>query len=96
MPEKQEEGVTDGGLAEQLEDRQEIDLKKAPIAVSEDNIYVVWWNSQNRTDNNDVFRRASTDAGNTFAEKINLSNSNSSDSTDLDISADGTDVMVTW
>ena len=31
-----------------------------------------------------------------FGEKINVSNSNRSDSTDADISADGTDVMVTW
>ena len=90
--EQQEEGDSNGIVDPRL---QEID-KKAPIAVSEDNIYVVWWDNQNNTDNNEVFLRASTDAGNTFAEKINVSNSNRSDSTDVEISADGTDVMVTW
>jgi hypothetical protein len=95
VPEQQEEGDTDG-IEEQAREEIEEDLKKAPIAVSEDNIYVVWWDNQNNTDNNEVFLRASTDAGNTFGEKINVSNSNSSDSTDVDISAEGTDVMVTW
>jgi hypothetical protein len=91
--EQQEEGDADGDIEEQA--REQI-VKMAPIAVSEDNIYVVWWDNQNNTDNNEVFLRASSDAGNTFGEKINVSNSNSSDSTDVDISADGTDVMVTW
>jgi hypothetical protein len=40
--------------------------------------------------------RASTNAGNTFGDKINLSNSTKSDSQDAHIDASGDRVFVTW
>jgi hypothetical protein len=41
----------------------------APIAASGDNVYVTWWD--NKTDNWEVYFRASTDNGETF---VNISN----------------------
>jgi len=69
--------------------------KKAPVVVSGNNIYVVWWT--NKTGNNDeVMFRESTDNGKTFSDKINLSNSSKSDSVDAMIDADGDKIAVTW
>ena len=45
---------------------------KAPIVTSGDNTYIAWWT--NRTGNDEVNFRASTDGGATFTDKINLSN----------------------
>lgn len=40
--------------------------------------------------------RASNDGGTTFAEKINLSNTTGAESHDVEIAADGDNVIVTW
>jgi hypothetical protein len=40
--------------------------------------------------------RASTDGGQTFDEKINLSNTTTTDSIDAEIAAEGGKVIVTW
>lgn len=40
--------------------------------------------------------RASSDGGATFADKINLSNSTNAESQDVEIAADGENVIVTW
>lgn len=40
--------------------------------------------------------RISNDAGGTFGEKINLSNTTTTDSVDAEIAADGGNVVVTW
>ena len=40
--------------------------------------------------------RASTDGGATFADKINLSNTTDTQSEDVEIAAEGENVMVTW
>jgi hypothetical protein len=40
--------------------------------------------------------RASTDDGATFTEKINLSNSTDAESQDIQIAANGNNVIVTW
>ena len=40
--------------------------------------------------------RASNDAGATFSDKINLSNSPDADSWRVEIAAEGADVIVTW
>ena len=40
---------------------------KAPIATSGDNIYIAWWT--NKTGNNEVMFRASTDGGVTLEMK---------------------------
>jgi hypothetical protein len=66
----------------------------APIATSGDNVYIAWWT--NKTGNNEVMFRASTDNGATFRDKINLSNSTNADSQDANIDASGDRVFVTW
>src|SRR5213594_2601763 len=48
-------------------------ITKAPITTSGDNVYIAWWT--NKTGNNEVTFRASSDGGKTFGDKINLSNS---------------------
>jgi hypothetical protein len=67
---------------------------KAPIVTSGDNIYITWWT--NKTGNNEVMFRASTDNGATFGDKINLSNSTKSESRDAQIAASGDRVFITW
>jgi hypothetical protein len=44
----------------------------------------------------DVMFRSSTDGGQTYNDKINLSNSSNADSTDAAISAEGGSITVTW
>ncbi|MFL6317026.1 MAG: hypothetical protein ACJ705_07670 [Nitrososphaeraceae archaeon] len=67
----------------------------APISTSENNVYVSW--SSNKTGGNyEVMFRASTDNGETFASKINLSNSPGVDSLDPSIAASGNNVYVSW
>jgi hypothetical protein len=72
--------------------------RKAPIISSGDNEYVVWTtHPSNKTGVSDeVIFRASNDGGNTFGDKINLSNSSKSDSQDVQIDASGDKVFVTW
>jgi hypothetical protein len=70
------------------------EFRKAPIAISGNNIYVVW--STNSTGNEEVMFRVSTDAGQTFEDKINLSNSSLVESVDAEIAAEGKNVIVTW
>jgi hypothetical protein len=67
---------------------------KAPSAVSGDNIYITWWT--NKTGNDEVLFRASTDAGTTFSDKINLSNTTGAESQDAEIVAEGGNVIITW
>lgn len=67
---------------------------QAPIAISGDNIYVAWWT--NKSGNNEVMFRASVDGGETFGDKINLSNTTDRDSVDAEINADAETVAVTW
>jgi hypothetical protein len=40
--------------------------------------------------------RVSTDAGKTFGDKINLSNTTKAESTDVEIDSDANSVVVTW
>jgi hypothetical protein len=67
---------------------------KAPIATSGDNVYIAWWT--NKTGNDEVMFRASTDNGATFGDKINLSNSTKAESQDAQIDASGDRVFVSW
>jgi hypothetical protein len=72
-------------------------MRNAPIASSESgkNAYIVWWT--NRTGNDEVMFRASTDGGVTFGDKVNLSNSTDADSIDAELAAVGENVViVTW
>jgi hypothetical protein len=70
------------------------DVCGAPPAITGDNIYVAWWT--NKTGNDEVIFRASTDAGKTFGDKINLSNTTDAESTRVDIDSDADNVVVTW
>jgi hypothetical protein len=73
---------------------EEVALVKAPIAISGNNVYIAWWS--NKTGNDEVMFRASTDNGATFGNKINLSNTTEADSQDAEIAASGNKVYVTW
>jgi len=66
----------------------------APNAITGDNVYVAWWT--NKTGNDEVLFRASTDKGVTFGDKINLSNTTDADSTRVEIDSDADSVVVTW
>jgi hypothetical protein len=79
--------------AEALAEGHELSTK-VPSAMSGDNIYIAWWT--NKTGNDEVMFRVSNDAGGTFGDKINLSNTTTTDSQDVDIAADGSNVVVTW
>ncbi|MDQ3977511.1 MAG: hypothetical protein M3264_13390 [Thermoproteota archaeon] len=70
---------------------------KAPMEVSQDgdNVYIVWWT--NKSENWEVMFRASTDGGQTFGDKINLSNSSGTESQNAEIVAAGeNNVYVSW
>ena len=67
----------------------------APIATSgERNVYIAW--PSNKTGNNEVMFKASTDGGKTFSDKMNLSNSSKSESVDVQMAASGSNVYVSW
>jgi len=68
--------------------------RKAPVAITGDNIYVAWWT--NKTGNDEAMFRASTDGGKTFGDKINLSNTTNANSTRVEIDSDANSVVVTW
>ena len=69
---------------------------KAPMAVSQDgnNVYIVWWT--NKSENWEVMFRASNDGGQTFGDKINLSNSSDTESQNAEMVAAGNNVFVSW
>jgi hypothetical protein len=69
---------------------------KAPVVVSGDNIYIAWWTNNTENGNEEVMFRASTDAGATFSDKINLSNSSEADSWRVEIHGEGDNVVVSW
>ena len=69
---------------------------EAPVTITGDNIYVAWWTNKTANNNDEVMFRASTDAGKTFGDKINLSNTPNADSTRVEIDSDANSVVVTW
>jgi hypothetical protein len=69
---------------------------KAPVAVSGENVYTTWWTNKTANNNEEVMFRASTDAGTTFSDKINLSNTTGAESQDAEIAAEGDSVFVSW
>ena len=71
-------------------------LRGAPVVVTGDNVYVAWWTNRTSNNNEEVNFRASTDGGQTFGDKINLSNTIDKDSTNVTIAADADSVVVTW
>ncbi len=71
--------------------------EKAPIVISGDNVYVVWFTDKGTPNSNgEVIFRASNDGGATFGDKINLSNTNDTDSINAEIAAEGDNVIVSW
>ena len=68
--------------------------RKAPPAITGENVYVVW--TSNKTGHDEVLFRASTDNGKTFGDKINLSNTTNDQSTRVEIDSDADSVVVTW
>ena len=68
----------------------------APVAITGENVYVAWFTNNTANNNEEVMFRASTDGGATFADKINLSNTTDTQSEDVEIAAEGENVMVTW
>jgi hypothetical protein len=68
----------------------------AVIATSDENVYVVWGNNDTANNNSEVMFRASIDGGQTYADKVNLSNSTGSNSTDFDVEATIDNVIVSW
>ncbi|MGH9976301.1 MAG: hypothetical protein ACRD8Z_10765 [Nitrososphaeraceae archaeon] len=71
-------------------------FRSAPPLVAGDNIYVAWWSNNTINGNNEVLFRMSTDSGASFSDKINLSNTNDSESERVDLDSDGESVVVTW
>ena len=65
---------------------------KAPIAVSGNNVYVAWWG--NSSGNYEVMFKSSNNGGQTFGDKINLSNSTNGTSVEADIATSGSNVYV--
>jgi hypothetical protein len=70
--------------------------RRAPASVSGDNIYVAWWTNNTFNNNDEVNFRASTDGGQTFGDKVNLSNTTDFDSSNVEIDSDGDSVVVSW
>ncbi|MDQ3966766.1 MAG: exo-alpha-sialidase [Thermoproteota archaeon] len=70
------------------------DFEDAPMAESGDNVYVVWWS--NRTGQFEVMFRASTDGGQTFSDKVNLSNTTEGQSLQATVAASGDNVYVMY
>jgi hypothetical protein len=68
----------------------------ALIAASDENVYVVWGNNDTANNNSEVMFRASIDGGQTYGDKVNLSNSSGSNSTDFDVEATIDNVIVSW
>jgi|SRR5919106_2690713 hypothetical protein len=71
-------------------------LRKAPSVVSGDNIYIAWWTNNTENGNEEVMFRASSDGGQTFGDKINLSNTTDADSWRVELHGEGDNVIVSW
>jgi hypothetical protein len=63
--------------------------------ISGNNVYVAWW-TNDTTGNDEVLFRSSADSGQTFGEKINLSNTTDANSTRAEIDSGADSVVVTW
>jgi tricorn protease-like protein len=88
--------ISSMALSQSIYGLRGIAIDGVAIAASGDNVYLTW--PSNKTGNWEVLFRASNDSGNTFADKINLSNTTGSDSTfknGIVASADDT-VHVSW
>jgi len=71
-------------------------VRSAPPLITGDNVYVAWWSNNTINGNNEVLFRVSADSGASFSDKINLSNTNDSESERVELDSDGESVTVTW
>ncbi|HEY7694900.1 MAG TPA: hypothetical protein VIA08_04500 [Nitrososphaeraceae archaeon] len=71
-------------------------VRSAPPLITGDNVYVAWWSNNTINGNNEVLFRMSADSGASFSDKINLSNTNDSESERVELDSDGESVIVTW
>ena len=67
-----------------------------PVIASGDNVYMTWFENVTGQNKSEVFFKASNDAGETFGDVINLSNSANATSDDPAIAAEGENVYVTF
>src|SRR5215213_503091 len=89
--------IEDGAQLRNTENNQQpFTEKRAPLAVTAENVYVAWWTNNTANNNEEIMFRASTDGGATFGDKINLSNTTNADSTRAEIAGEGSNVIVTW
>jgi hypothetical protein len=70
--------------------------RRAPSVVTGDNIYIAWWTNNTENGNEEVMFRASTDGGETFGDRVNLSNTTDADSWRVEIAGEGDNVVVSW
>ena len=98
-----EEGEESDGDLENLSREELEDLlrggeteKQAPLAISGENVYAVWWTNNTANGNDEVMFRASIDGGTTFGNKTNLSNTTGTNSVDAMIDAEGGNIVITW
>jgi hypothetical protein len=72
--------------------------RAAPVVIttSGETVYVVWGSSDPTTNATEVIFRVSGDGGQTYQEKVNLSNSPGSNSSDFDVAATDDNVIVSW
>ena len=87
--------ITSISLIEQ-DVRAPTSVRSAPPVVIGDSVYVAWWSNNTANGNNEVLFRVSADGGTSFSDKINLSNSNDSESERVELNSDGESVIVTW
>ncbi|MGE5660793.1 MAG: hypothetical protein ACM3X1_00945 [Ignavibacteriales bacterium] len=87
--------ITSTSLIEQ-DARAPTSVRSAPPVVMGDNVYVAWWSNNTANGNNEVLFRVSTDGGASFSDKVNLSNTNDSESERVELDSDGESVIVTW
>ncbi len=73
-----------------------MDDRKAPVEIEGENMYFAWWTNNTANGNEEVMFRASTDGGQTFGNKVNLSNTTDADSTRAEIDAEEENVVVSW
>jgi hypothetical protein len=91
---KEKKEKEDNNADNEGEEEEIREAKRAPVVISGDNTYSVWWT--NTTGNDEVMLRVSTDGGATFSDKINLSNTTDANSTRAEIDADGDNIIVSW
>jgi len=67
---------------------------KAASATSVNDIYV--FSFSNKTGNDEIMFRSSTDGGSTFSNTVGLTNSTSPNPKDVEISADDKNIIISW